>query len=89
MAELKVTCIDKDDRQDPTERIKNLGGPGWYKTQQEVIKDIENKTHRFFVDKPDTGKVWLVVSISQYGNKYVKTEADGVNPNNLLSLSEC
>ena len=30
-----------------------------------------------------------VVAVSRFGNKYIKTEADGDQPNNLLSLPEC
>ncbi len=29
------------------------------------------------------------VETSRYGNKYLKTEADGEQPDNLLSLPEC
>lgn len=31
----------------------------------------------------------VVVAVSRFGNKYIKTEADGEQPNNLLSLPEC
>ena len=31
----------------------------------------------------------VIVAISRFGNKYLKTEADGEQPNNLLSLYEC
>jgi len=31
----------------------------------------------------------VVVAKSQYGHKYLKTVADGEQPNNLLSLPEC
>lgn len=33
--------------------------------------------------------VKVIVAVSKYGNKYLKTEADGEEPNNLLSLPEC
>lgn len=33
--------------------------------------------------------VWVVIAVSRYGNKYIKTTADGEHPNNLLSLPEC
>ena len=33
--------------------------------------------------------VWVIVAISQHGNKYIKTKPDGDQPNNLLSLPEC
>jgi hypothetical protein len=31
----------------------------------------------------------LIVATSHFGNKYVKTERDGEQPDNLLSLPEC
>ena len=31
----------------------------------------------------------VIVAVSRYGNKYLKTVADGEQPNNLLSLYEC
>jgi hypothetical protein len=31
----------------------------------------------------------VIVAISRYGHKYLKTVADGEQPNNLLSLYEC
>jgi hypothetical protein len=33
--------------------------------------------------------VRVIVAVSRYGNKYPKTEIDGDDPNNLLSLPEC
>jgi len=31
----------------------------------------------------------IIVAVSKYGHKYLKTESDGEEPNNLLSLPEC
>lgn len=33
--------------------------------------------------------VWVVVAVSAADNKYIKTQNDGEQPNNLLSLPEC
>jgi hypothetical protein len=33
--------------------------------------------------------VWVIVAVSRLGHKYLKTEADGEQPDNLLSLPEC
>lgn len=35
------------------------------------------------------GKSKVIVSVSRFGNKYLKTENDGETPDNLLSLPEC
>ena len=51
---------------------------------------IEQNTYgEFYVDRPHGDRVKLVVAKSAQGNKYVKTESDGDQPNNLLSLPEC
>lgn len=87
----EVTCIKKNDRYNPYERITHIGYKCSYGqfviTQQDVIAYIE-KGYEFFVNKG--GKIAkLIVAISPYGNKYVKTASDGNEPNNLLSLMQC
>jgi hypothetical protein len=88
----RVTCINKDDRQDPYERITHIGGSSdsgaWKITQQQAIDGIERGTWQFFV-KQDGVVTDVIVAVSRFGNKYIRTEADGDEPNNLLSLPEC
>ncbi len=94
MAEnLEINCINKSDRTNPHERIKGVGGgqtilASWRKTQEQAIAEIENGESQFYVSM-DGDKVWVIVAVSRYGNKYLKTEPDGEQPNNLLSLPEC
>ena len=91
----EVNCINKSDRENPWERITHLGGLNhdgtrWRLTQGETITAIERNTYgEFYVDRPRGDPVKVVVAVSRAGNKYVKTEADGDQPNNLLSLPEC
>ena len=92
MADLQITCINKSDRQNTHERITRVGGGAilspWRKSQEQVILDIEAKTNSFYVSVGGRS-VMVIVSTSAPGNKYIKTENDGEQPNNLLSLPPC
>jgi len=88
----QVSCITKSERYNPHERITHIGGVTngqvWKITQQDAITGIETGKWAFFV-KVGGKEVNVIVAISRYDNKYLKTEADGEQPNNLLSLPEC
>ncbi|TPJ67473.1 DUF3892 domain-containing protein [Mesorhizobium sp. B2-7-1] len=88
----EIKCINKLDRGNVHERITHVGGYAteqWKITQQQAIAYIESREWRFYVSRPRGDTVWVVVAVSRYGHKYLKTEADGDEPNNLLSLPEC
>ena len=88
----QVLCINKSDRMNPHERITHIGGINdngqrWWITQEEAIQGIESGRWQFHV-RVGLRDVKVIVAISQYGNKYLWTEADEYQPNNLLSLPE-
>jgi hypothetical protein len=85
----QIACINKDDRQNPYQRITHVGGTGWRMTLQEAIRAIESGQRSFYVSRGGGNTVRVIVATSQNGNKYLKTEADSSEPNNLLSLPEC
>ena len=88
----QITCINKSDRYSPHERIRSVGGvtngSRWKLSQSEAIAGIESGRWAFYVTAGGR-TVWVVVATSSQGNKYLKTQADGEQPDNLLSLPEC
>ncbi len=89
---VRISCINKTDRPNPHERIQNIGGiradnVRWKRSQQQAIIDIEGATYSYYVSVGGN-TVDVIVAIHS-GNKYIKTTADGVHPNNLLALPEC
>ncbi|MGH6660137.1 MAG: DUF3892 domain-containing protein [Rhodospirillales bacterium] len=93
MSTHRVRCINKSDRPNPHERITHIGGTNadgtrWRITQESAIEGIETDKWNFYVEV-DGDRVEVIVAVSRYENKYLKTEADGDMPNNLLSLPEC
>jgi hypothetical protein len=56
MPDVRVTCINKPDRNSQHEHITHLGGAGWRWTRDQVIESIEQKTNTFYVPDGTTGK---------------------------------
>ena len=89
---VQVRCIVKRQHQNPHERIQSIGGINsdgtrWTLTETEAILGIDTGKYDFFVTV-NYREVNVIVA-SHLGRKYLKTTADGYEPNNLLSLPEC
>lgn len=87
MADVQITCINKQPRLDPYEGINYLGNSQGKWTRQQIIVWIDAKTHTFYTlvdgNRGDIGVV------NGPNGKYLRTYADGRWNDNLLSLPEC
>lgn len=94
MADYRIDCINKPDRNSPHERITHAGGPNpdgsgrWKDTVPNIVAFIESKNHRFYVQEGNT-RVWVGVRTSGAGNKFIQTYANDKWADNLLAQREC
>lgn len=83
-----VTCINKrGDHYSPHERISAIGGTGWKHPEDDPIRRIDSGTDSYTVTR--AGRTVRVVTAVHLGRRYLKTEVDGIAPDNLLALVEC
>ncbi len=86
----EVLYVDKSSNSNPHERIIHIGGINalgnvWKLSQQQAIIGLESGTWEYFLKKP--GKILdIIIAQSNAGDKYLKTEEDGEQPDNLLLL---
>ncbi len=90
--DVQIQCIRKSDRQNPHERIQAVGGINpdgsrWRLTESEAIAGIRAGKWRFWTSGGGQS-VWVMIAM-HLGRPYLKTEPDGVQPDNLLALPEC
>ena len=90
MADVRVTCITKPNRNSAHEHVTHLGGSSWKWTREDVITSIDNKSNTFHVI--DAAGHRSEVGVVDPGNglsRYLRTYADRDWNNNLLALPEC
>lgn len=83
----EITCVIPAPG-DPDSRIDCVGGSNWTKGELTVIAEIESGAE--YVVKVDGIPIPAKVVVARHGRrKYLKTVADGLRPDNLLSLPRC
>ncbi len=87
MADARVTCINKQPRQNPYEGITHLGGPGWRWTRQAVIDSIRAGTNTFYTSV--NGNRAEIGVVDGPNGPYLRTYSNGYWNDNLLALDEC
>lgn len=89
----RITCITKRNRQSIHERIARVGGVNadgseFQLTLDDAIAAVKRGVD-FYVERPAGDRVRVIVAHSAHGFEYLRTTADGDEPNNLLALDEC
>jgi Protein of unknown function (DUF3892) len=90
MGRFQITCITKrGDHYDPHQRISHIGNQAgnWRLNEVSAIERIETRQDTFYTLVG--GRHAEIVIATHGGRKYLKTDADGYAPNNLLALGEC
>ena len=91
MADVRVGCINKVDRFSSHEHITHLGNAlaPWRWTREQVIASIEAGTNTFYVLSAGGKRADVGVVRVPGAAPYLRTHADGVWTDDLLSLPEC
>ena len=87
MPDARVTCINKQPRDNPHEGIMHLGGNDWKWTRAKVIESIRDGSNTFYTY--ENGKRADIGIVEGPNGSYVRTYADGQWNDNLLALPEC
>jgi len=87
MADVQVTCINKQPRNDTHHGITHLGGSTWKWTKEQVVSSIKARENTFFT-RVNGKRADVGVRENEHG-EYLQTHADGYWNNNLLALPEC
>jgi hypothetical protein len=64
-------------------------GEAWSpRLKADAIRDIENKTHEYYVNWTD-GQKTIIKVVNGSTGKYLRTQRDGSTKNNLDDLPDC
>jgi hypothetical protein len=88
---VRISCVTRTSSNVQYEMISHVGGVNdngtrWRLTLPQAIQAIDQGKYTFFVERPPGHRVSVFVQRTPWGHRYLKTQADGEIPNNLLSL---
>jgi hypothetical protein len=93
VARYQIRCISRTSLMNHDRRIASISGVNpdgahWSITVEEAIAAIEAGKWSFYIDRGGR-QLPVVIAVSKYGSKYIKTTADTLQPDSLLALPEC
>jgi hypothetical protein len=88
----QIHCVIRSDRLNHHQRIRcvagvNPDGARWKISHAAVVSAIETGRWKFYITVGGRN-IDVVVAVSKYGVKYIKTPLDGLHPDSLLALPE-
>lgn len=89
MADCQITCINLSHANGRNEHITHVGNRAWPRryTVAEVVSFIRSKTDNFYVLDAKGNRA--NVGVVEVNPPYIRTYADSVWTDNLLSLTSC
>jgi hypothetical protein len=93
MRDVRIHCVNKTDRTSEDDRIHHVGGINvdgsrWKLSEDEAIAAIKDGRWTFWATS-NKWNVRVVIAKNGQSREFLKTEADGSQPDGLLALPEC
>jgi hypothetical protein len=91
---LHIRSIVKTEQTDALQRIKAVcgltpEGSHWTLTHEDAVSQVENGICRFYIERPGDKRYDVIVAMDVRAHKYLKTNADRDQPEELLFLPDC
>jgi Protein of unknown function (DUF3892) len=90
----RIRSIVKTERTGAHERIKAIcgitpEGGHWTLTHEDAVSQVESGISAFYIEKPSDKRYDVNVALDARAHKYLKTDADRDQPDQLLFLPDC
>ena len=91
---LRIRHVVKSERPSAHEQIQAIcgikpDGSHWSLTQDEAIAQVEDGISFFYLESAGGRRSHVIVAMDLHAHKYLKTVADGQQPDELLYLPSC